>query len=219
MSNFCYPRIKRHLKTSLITFSCAALLSYCVLFCVVHMDVGLVVLSCFYVPHWYVCVNPFGLVECVSQLPEDDWVRPKCSNSNFNLLSLSKGVIVNKVAFKTELNVYKWCINATGCWNTILRVWYCGLTSKIQKRQNLEVRNVMETLITRQWTQQSGCCWGQCCLGDPRGCNKKKHARQVNMFLLSESATSQQSLWKQSAEDPSKNIIKDWPVVIICKHF
>jgi hypothetical protein len=27
---------------------------------------------CFYVPHWYVCVSPFGLVECVSQLPEDE---------------------------------------------------------------------------------------------------------------------------------------------------
>jgi hypothetical protein len=34
--------------------------------CVAHMDVGVVLLSCYYVPHWCVCLYTVGLVECVS---------------------------------------------------------------------------------------------------------------------------------------------------------
>jgi hypothetical protein len=43
---------------------------FCMLFCVVHMDVG-VASSCFYVPRWYVCVYAVGLVECLSLIVSD----------------------------------------------------------------------------------------------------------------------------------------------------
>jgi hypothetical protein len=43
-----------------------AVLVFCVLFGVARVDVAVVLLSCFYVFCWYVCLHAVGLVECVS---------------------------------------------------------------------------------------------------------------------------------------------------------
>jgi hypothetical protein len=61
---------------------------FSVLFCAARIDVG-VVLSCFYVLHWYVCLYAVGLVECAS------------------LIVIVVSILTNKVGFKTEVNMYK----------------------------------------------------------------------------------------------------------------
>jgi hypothetical protein len=62
---FCHPLFQNICwRTSLITFSCAAFLLWKVrVICVVRMDVDMVLLSCYYVPHWCVCLYTVGQVE------------------------------------------------------------------------------------------------------------------------------------------------------------
>jgi hypothetical protein len=70
-SIFRHPLIKRHLFENITRYIFMCCLSpaasvFCMLLCVARMDVGVVLLSCFYVPHCYVCLYAVGVVERVS---------------------------------------------------------------------------------------------------------------------------------------------------------
>jgi hypothetical protein len=41
-----------------------------VLLCIPHIDLGEVLLSCFYVPHWYVCLYALGLIISDTQVDQ-----------------------------------------------------------------------------------------------------------------------------------------------------